>query len=234
MHKILNQDYSVGFGFMLWKPYIIRRELERLSDDDILVWSDAGAFVYPDAKLGARLQKHFRALYQLPVGLCANYAIARPHSYLLCKEEAFVALGASEEDRSRRQYASRRIMCRKHPPAMRIIRYWAALVDEQHYWLFDESSQKPAPLDFQGHFHDQASLSILMHRYGGCFWQDHNRIFVRDRNILAHARFLLTNHGPKPKWWADSRDDKRKQPRKRQKLLRQWAELQRRRGLGAV
>ena len=38
-------NYKRGGGYWLWKPYIIFRELSKISENDILVYCDAGCII---------------------------------------------------------------------------------------------------------------------------------------------------------------------------------------------
>jgi len=39
------EKYKRGYGYWSWKPYIIKKTLEKMNDDDILVYADAGCQV---------------------------------------------------------------------------------------------------------------------------------------------------------------------------------------------
>ncbi len=170
-HGTFVRAHARGYGFWVWKPFIIQRCLRGMRDDDILVYSDAGAIVIPEDGMRARLEQQFQDIEQWPVGLGAS--VGGRDSRIRCKADVFAALGVTEEkDRAVRQYESGRIICRKHPAAMRIIDLWARLGWERHYHLFDNSpSGLPNHEGFKEHRHDQAILTILMHRYGGEVWR---------------------------------------------------------------
>ncbi len=161
-----------GYGFWIWKPFIIQRCLRAMRDDDILVYSDAGAIVIPEDGVRARLEQQFQDIQQWPVGLGGAFAEGYV-SPIHCKADVFAALGVQgEQDRAVPQYEAGRIICRKHPAAMRIIDLWARLAWARRYHLFDNSpSRLPNHVGFREHRHDQAIFSILMHRYGGRLWR---------------------------------------------------------------
>jgi len=173
-----------GYGRWIWKPYIIRREMESMSDDDILVYCDAGALVHERQRAAARLQESFQHLMTLPVGLCANRA-PRRFAYGWSREYVLVAMDATSDSiRGMAPYRSGRILCRKHAPAMRVINAWADLVDQQRYDVFGPArSQLPDHPKYKKHFKEQVSLTILMGKYGGSNWDGHEKIFHRCRNL---------------------------------------------------
>ena len=45
---ILNS--SKGYGYWIWKPYLINKELEKMNDGDILVYADAGCKINKNGK----------------------------------------------------------------------------------------------------------------------------------------------------------------------------------------
>jgi hypothetical protein len=49
-----------GYGFWLWKPYLTKKTLERMNDNDILLYADAGCYMNKDGK--ARLLEYFNML----------------------------------------------------------------------------------------------------------------------------------------------------------------------------
>ena len=206
-----------GYGFWIWKPYLIQRELAALRDDDILVYSDAGAIILSDEGAHTAMAKSFQSVQKLPGGICASQV---NFSYQWCKESVFAALEVTnDQDKQKNQYEGGRIICRKNPAAMRVINHWAALVQEQHYHLFDNSpSFLPNHEDFREHRHDQAVFSILMYRYGGEFWQQVHEIFKSSGWLKHEAPFLL--RGEDPPDWQKNPD---RPPEETRALLRRWA-----------
>ena len=49
-----------GYGYWLWKPYVTKKTLDKMNDNDILVYADAGCFMNKDGK--ARLLEYFDIL----------------------------------------------------------------------------------------------------------------------------------------------------------------------------
>ncbi len=170
-HGAFVRAHARGYGFWIWKPFIIQRCLRAMRDADILVYSDAGAIVVPKGGVRARLEQQFQDIQQWPVGLGAS--VGGNDSRKFCKVDVFAALGVRDaKERALFQYEGGRLICRKHPAAMRIIDLWARLAWERRYHLFDNSpSGLPNHPDFREHRHDQTMLSILMHRYGGNVWR---------------------------------------------------------------
>ena len=181
-----------GFGFWIWKPYLIKRELDRMQDGDILVYCDAGAIVENPPHARRQLQASFAHVQNLSVGFCTNRVNPR-FRYGWCKEDALVALDATSDDiRGMIPYGSGRILCRKHAPAMRIVDAWAALVAQKRYFIFDNTrSRRPNPPQFMKHIMEQAPLSIFMQKYGGSHWANAKEVFPRAKIIAHIAQFWI-------------------------------------------
>ena len=218
-HGAFVRAHARGYGFWIWKPFIIQRCLRAMRDDDILVYSDAGAIVRPEDGVRARLEGQFRKIYQWPVGLGSGGATRDSRIY--CKADAFAALGVRDAtERALFQYAANRLICRKHPAAMRVIDLWARLAWEQHYHLFDNGpSGLPNYPTFKEHRHDQAVLSILMQRYGGNVW--HHGVFQSSGGIKNIARAALAGEDLKMLEHDESLSEAQNRNRARH---RQWVE----------
>jgi hypothetical protein len=58
--QYIESNAGRGYGCWLWKPYITKKTLDRMNDNDILVYADAGCFMNKDGK--ARLLEYFDML----------------------------------------------------------------------------------------------------------------------------------------------------------------------------
>lgn len=60
-HKhFIQSNAGRGYGCWLWKSYVTKKTLDRMNDNDILVYADAGCFMNKDGK--ARLLEYFDML----------------------------------------------------------------------------------------------------------------------------------------------------------------------------
>ncbi len=218
-HGAFVRAHERGFGFWVWKPFIIQRCLRAMRDDDILVYSDAGAIVVPEDGVRDLLEEHFQDIQQWPVGLGSG--VGGNDSRIHCKADVFAALGVSaEKERALFQYQGGSLICRKHPPVMRIIDLWARLAWARHYHLFDNSpSHLPNDSGFKEHRHDQAILSILMQRYGGRRWG--YRVLARCNALKNIARAALAGKDPP---FVQHNEELSDDENRNRAIIRLWAE----------
>jgi hypothetical protein len=86
-HAQFIQYYPRGYGYWIWKSYLILKELEKMKDDDVLMYIDAGCEINPDGK--PRLYEYIDLLDQDPnqYGLIAfqlthlEYKFTKKHGF---------------------------------------------------------------------------------------------------------------------------------------------------------
>lgn len=161
-----------GAGYWFWKPYIILKELERMRDDEVLVYIDSGSYLlsrvdsllkqYPDAQLIT-----FEG--QNPDWLHRRYT----------KRDLSLHLDADTPDiLNKTQVEANFIIARKG--AIPIMKDWIAAGSDLHM-IDDTPSNAPNAPDFREHRHDQSILHILA-------WKKHkDKILVLpDKSKLVH------------------------------------------------
>ena len=160
-HGAFIRAHRRGYGYWLWKPFLIMQTLERMDAGDILFYADAGL----------ELNVYGRERMQYYLDLCAD------------RGSLFFGLGGSVRawakmdaiariDRQRRcaqkplRNASAFFLT-KNDAALGLARRWYGLCAEDGYRYLDDSvSRLPNHRDFREHRHDQAILSLLLHQGG--------------------------------------------------------------------
>ena len=72
--RFIEENAAKGYGYWLWKSYLIKKTLEMMTDDDILVYADAGCIINPHGK--PRLLEYFDIVNQSPHG---NFSFQMEH-----------------------------------------------------------------------------------------------------------------------------------------------------------
>ena len=179
---ILNQKR--GAGFWLWKPYIILKTLNKLNDNDLLFYSDAGIdFVKKIDPLIPILDnsKNGIVLFNLP-DFCTNKRWT--------KRDCFVYMTLDYEPylSSTQVYASYIIM-RKNEFVTSFINEW--LKYAQDYRIITDNANECGlnnyP-EFEDHRHDQSILSLLNKKYNITNFADITQYGNAGNQILFHHR----------------------------------------------
>ena len=59
-HKEFFNKNPRGFGYWIWKPYIILEQLSKINDDEYVLYTDAGSKIFPHRK--AKFEDNLRML----------------------------------------------------------------------------------------------------------------------------------------------------------------------------
>lgn len=163
---------SRGLGYYCWKSYLIRRELNKLAPDDILVYLDAGCHLNKRGR--KRFEEYLRMLRTDPLGVKLTvvdeihdgepiverkYTKGDVFAYFRCENRADIT--------DTYQLAATHVYCRHCPEALELLKAWEDAW-KTHFSLIDDTpSQSPNLSGFVTHRHDQSILSVLFKLRGG-------------------------------------------------------------------
>ena len=155
-----------GFGYWVWKPEIILRQLERMEEGEELLYTDAGCRLNPEGRV--RLESYFAMAAQAPTGIVAT----RLDGYVdqdWTKGDLVDRLGVRgrADILGSPTLQSGTFIIRKCPEAIAFLRRWASLWEEDFALMDDSPSTSPNAPTFREHRHDQAAFSILAKLDGG-------------------------------------------------------------------
>lgn len=168
--KIKNGDFiknnKRGYGYWLWKPYVILKSLMEIEYNDFLIYADSGCTINNNG------YKRMRELYKL---LETNDIVAFriAHDELTWnKTDAIQSvlnrLNISQEQfdssikENPRQNCAGIMLLKKTPNTVNMIKLWYELSMENQYHNIDDSpSILPNHISFKEHRHDQSLFSLL-------------------------------------------------------------------------
>ncbi len=150
-----------GYGYWLWKPYIILKTLvENMADGEILMYQDAGAYLIQDAGPLLKLCEHSK------YGILLFYVTLLEQHYT--KRDAFILMGM--DDRHVHQSFQRLasfILFQKNCMSLQFVMEWLAYAsDPQIITDMKNTLGKQNLPGFREHRHDQSILSLLSKKWG--------------------------------------------------------------------
>ena len=161
-----------GYGYWIWKPYLIGRALAAMRDGDVLVYLDAGCTLnaalppaerrrrFADLVERARAEELLYTFYSLDGG---NEERAFNKADLLDRVGALRDPAVTDT----LQCQATAIALANSPRTRELARQWLALAVEDGYHLVDDSpSRLPEARAFAEHRHDQAIFSLLVKLHG--------------------------------------------------------------------
>ena len=183
-HEFREFNYDIfsqkrGFGYWLWKPYFIYRELLNMIEGEYLIYTDAGIEFVNDP------------------GLLVNgdnvFLFGNNYNHLhWCKGSVIDFLNGDKEDRNQIQASA--MIFRKSEESMLLVKSW--LMFCQLPGIIDDSNPGNNHPEFQEHRHDQAVLTCITRGYhwwpamynGGAFVYDKGEYKDEYPVIFHHHR----------------------------------------------
>ena len=168
LHEDFVKNNKRGYGYWIWKPYIILRQLNEMNDGDFLFYTDSGSSIVPHMK--HKLDSYIKAMEESdkPVmTFCGSgypgYPEKKFQKMKLLKR--FVSdgktLDQNPEFMDSPQIESGVFMCRKTNFSVEFVQLWLNLVLENNYNLVNDEDEFQQDENFIDHRHDQSILSIL-------------------------------------------------------------------------
>lgn len=167
--KFLMNNYR-GFGYWIWKSYIIKKTLERLNDGDILLYCDVGCIL--NIKGLDRLQYYFEQTNESSSGIFNFYLdgeLFLEHKFT--KNDIFEYLKCDETVRNSFQRIGTTFLIKKCRNSIDFVDEWYNVCC--NYNLIDDSpSVTPNSKEFNENRHDQSILSCLSKKYNSIAIKD--------------------------------------------------------------
>lgn len=155
-----------GYGFWVWKPYVILEVLNKINENDLLLYLDTGCHLNVNGK--GRLIQYFDLVKKNDSGFLVTSAGDDNPEYQWTKGDLLDYLDVRFNDSIilSPQLQGGTLFIRKNRDTVSLIERWLD-VYTHHFHLADDSpSLSPNLPGFKGHRHDQSILSILLKLHG--------------------------------------------------------------------
>lgn len=164
MHDAFIQNNSKGYGYYIWKPYLILKTLISMSDGDVLVYGDAGDDIPGTA--GECLQL-FSKVLTIKGGI-RIIATKQGWNIRWIKADLYRAMGWKTFLYAFKPMAeAARIIFEKNDTTLQFVQEWLHYVTVDYHDIDDSRSRLPNLPFFVAHRYDQSVFSILFHKYRG-------------------------------------------------------------------
>jgi hypothetical protein len=163
-----------GFGYFAWKPQIVRQTLDKMKNDDILHYVDAGCHLNP--KGGWRLKEYFALAQSSPTGILGfehRPPEGRLHydgrqlpdyaEYKYTKGDLIDRLRVRNNNDllNQQQIVGTTFFIRKCDSSVAFVNEWLSIPYEKFSLIDDTPSVSPNIEGFIVHRHDQSIFSLL-------------------------------------------------------------------------
>lgn len=185
---VLNQVF--GGGFWIWKPYIIKQQLNEMQENDILVYCDAGCTVNKNGL--AQFIGLISKINKSEFGIIGFDLVVHPE-YRWTNEKVFEYFQIAKNDdkiRNSGQIMASIIILRKCKHVEMLIQKWYETLENDPLLFTDDYNNQHLTWDFADHRNDQSIFSILRKLYGCVLLTDNT--FASDWSTLHDVPFLTT------------------------------------------
>jgi len=179
--KILSQ--KKGNGYWLWKPYFIKKTLERLNSEDFLFYCDAGAYfvdsIDPLIKLSLEYKQDI-----IPFELIKDESA-------WTKRDAFILMDCNKASYvNTRQRLSGYNLWRKSSFTMDFLSEFLEYAkDERIITDIDNQCGQPNYPDFKEHRQDQSIFSLLTKKYGLKSFRDPSQWGIDEKKNYPSSKY---------------------------------------------
>lgn len=160
-HGKFIENSNRGYGYWIWKPYLIKKRLDQILDNDILIYCDAGCELN---KQGInRIYEYIDLLNTNPKNDGILSFQMRYKENLYTKRKIFEYLESSEEEKTKKQCLATIIIIKKNNHSINIINKWFETASIHDLINDDKTNEIPSFVDMR---HDQSIFSVLVNKYG--------------------------------------------------------------------
>jgi len=169
---------SRGAGYWIWKPYLVKKVLESLSEGDILIYCDSGCMINRRAK--KRFQEYIDILINAESHTLGFELDHREEEYT--KAEVFEYLKSPESIKQTKQLIGGILFFQKSVSSTKLVERWNEVLKVEPLLFTDELTPTMQHVDFKGHRHDQSIFSIIRKTHGTATLADETYFndFVRE------------------------------------------------------
>lgn len=160
--KIINPKlYRRGFGYWRWKPYIVLRQLEKMKDGDILIYSDAGVMWNPNG-----IERFAEYVQMLKVQESVDYLVFQ-QPFLekdYNKWELLHYLNVEEDEKilMSLQILAGLFMIKRSTRSLSFLKEWQDIMVNNFDLISDKNTKHGNLRGFVEHRHDQSAFSIMV------------------------------------------------------------------------
>lgn len=162
-HGQFLEENKRGYGFWLWKPYLIKKNLSQMKDGELLFYADAGCEFNVNKPREYLLDRFNRIRQERKIIGCFTCSEKSYNKMDLVK-----LLGMEEHPKylNGGQHAATAFLLIKTPEITKLVdEWWYIATKDNYHFISDEPSISPNSKHFKDHRHDQAIFSLLTKKY---------------------------------------------------------------------
>jgi hypothetical protein len=183
-HGEFVENNKRGYGYWLWKPYLIKKTMEKMSDNDILMYIDSGCEIKIHENIYNKIMDYINKCDQYELLYSSTYQTEKRWN----KSDNFVLLNLNNPDiLNSDQKQATIFIIKKNQKMVDFIDDWYSICSNYNT-IDDTPSTVPNDESFLDHRHDQAIFSLLIKSRKYHNINTDNNIFIEDENVIKLSR----------------------------------------------
>ena len=158
------EEHKRGYGYWIWKPYLIRKTLDELDKGDYLVYLDAGCEINKEGR--QRFNQYIKKVTVSELGILAFDTGLPDAEYAKGDLIDFLDMMNSPQIHTGQIMGGIVVLCKKET-SVSFVNDWEKKVLNNLDMIDDSISKMPNFNGFKENRHDQAVLSLLFKKNGG-------------------------------------------------------------------
>lgn len=159
-HSDFCNKNSRGFGYWIWKPFIINNKLSKVSEGDVVMYCDLGCELLVEEKHILQ-QLLCSDEHDITLSIPGMNPLCMPYERDWCKTFTAQRLEASDQHLESWQYQATCMIIKNNAKTRQFVTKWLEICEE--YKPIDDNHYGKKPCDaFRDHRHDQSVLSLLL------------------------------------------------------------------------
>lgn len=173
-----------GAGFWIWKPYLILKTMEKMGEDDWLMYTDSGMhFVRNPWEWILPMEKEIGDKGIVTFGCCGK-------NKQFCKRDTFTLMELDNSDYTDADMRMASVfVCKKTPFSVAFVNEWLKYCCDPRVLTDLPNTQKlPNYPEFKDHRHDQSIMSLLCIKHDTFLVKEDITQFSNANPYLIHHR----------------------------------------------
>jgi hypothetical protein len=166
-----------GYGYWIWKSYLVNKKIKEIREDDILIYCDAGCTINRDGK--QRFDDYIQMIKNNEFGILSFQMTHLEKNWT--KEDVFKHFDAYDLADTG-QLVATVIILRKNQHTSKIVDLWCETCINNKS-LIDDSINLKNIYTLYDHRHDQSIFSIIRKKYGTLLLEDETWKFDSESNF---------------------------------------------------
>jgi len=165
-HHNFIENNARGYGYWIWKPYLILKTLQSMNENDILLYLDAGCKLRPQGI--ERLNQYFSMVQENKNDIGnLSFELVDCDEKTWTKMDVFNFLDMNKESYlNTKQTVATILFLKKCNHTMELIYKWYNIISNNYNLIDDSYSNSKNDDSFIEHRHDQSIISLLRKKYG--------------------------------------------------------------------